>query len=97
MLIVLCSNGDNQSATYKKAEQAFVERTLLKKPNIPNSTSVRTFVKPGASLPDVNNKPATQAFLFALLSRMKIDPNMGYKAELYKDGGYTFVVFYLGN
>jgi hypothetical protein len=99
MLLVICSNGDGSSASYKQAEQAFVKRLYAQKASsIPNGTNIKTFSNPKVTLPNVNDQMSTQIFLSVLLNKMNIDPyeaKLSWKAELYKEFGYTFVTFYL--
>jgi hypothetical protein len=96
-LIIICSNGDGAAAPYKQAEQAFVRRFVAQKGAlVPSGTQVRTFPKPNANLPDVNNPMTTQAFLSVLLNLMGVDPQramLSWKAERFNELGYTFVPF----
>ena len=98
MLIIICSNGDGNSASYNQAEQAFVRRLLDQKASsIPKDTKIKTFSNPQANFPDVNNQMTTQMFLTVLLKKMSIDPyeaKLSWKAELFKEFGYTFVTFF---
>ena len=98
MLIIICSNGDPKDPVYHSAEVSFIQRILTQKGStIPNDKQFKTFSNPNAKFPDVNNQFATQSYLTTLLHRIGVDPykaQLSWKAELYKEFGYTFVIFF---
>jgi len=99
-LIILCSNGNAQSTVFQRAEQEFLKELVgvVKRGKIAKGTQVKTFSSPDVSLPNPNDKAGTQTFLTMLLLQLNIDPwasNVNWEAELYKEHGYTFLVYFL--
>jgi hypothetical protein len=99
-MIILCSNGDSQSSSYKSTENHFLQHLVyvIKRGQIPDGTVVKTFSKPNSPLPNPNGQESFKAFIIVLLNLMGINPwvsNVSWEAELYKEFGYTFLVFLL--
>ncbi len=99
MLICILSNGDRQSSSYISAENQFFHnlKHVTKKGQIPDDTDVKFLAGPTINIPNPNDKNNTEAYLFAFLNQAGVvwGANFSWKAELYKEFGYTFLVYYI--
>ena len=99
MLICILSNGDRNSSSYISSEKQFIHnlKHVTKKGQIPDDVEIKIIAGPTINIPNPNDKTSTQEYLFAFLKQAgkTWGNHLSWEAELYKQFGYTFLVYFV--
>jgi len=96
MRILVCGNGDPNTGDYQMRERLFLAHLSNEKTSlVPKGTLVSSCSIPGIEFPNIDDRVATQAFLNSLLEAFNLPSTTNWKAEIRKDAGLCWMVFYL--
>ena len=92
-IVLICSKAETGAPNFQAPLKKIVN-TYQSHKNVP-SDAIKFFISPSITLPDINNQMACNMFIFTGLMANKINKpeNMSWNGDLYKEGGYDFIVF----